>query len=67
MQFGEAPDEMQAVEMQVFGQVSHPQRPGEDVERRLSRYGWVDRKQQRVHIPIQVAMELYVSEGGNWR
>lgn len=32
--------------------------------RRLERFGWVDRRTGIVHVPVELAMDLYLSERG---
>ena len=50
------------VEQRIVEAESRAQRPRQDAEARLSRYGWVDRPQRIVHVPIEAAMRA-VSEG----
>jgi len=57
-----APREISNVRQEMFG-IARPE-PGmlEQQRLRLERFGWVDRDQGLVHIPIEAAMELLLRE-----
>jgi len=55
------PEEVNATEMTLFDSLEGRSRRLEAPER-LESYGFVDREQGRVHVPIRRAMQLYVEQ-----
>ncbi len=51
------PGQVAALELKGFGTPAKVERDRE----RLRSFGWVDREQRRVHVPIEVAMDLYLA------
>jgi hypothetical protein len=46
-----------------YDRTSESEREARAAHERLSTYGWVDRANRRIHVPIDVATELYLQEG----
>lgn len=58
------PEDVHALELRTFRLQTAAERAAGSDRKRLTSYGWVDRSRRRVHIPISVAMELYLAERG---
>lgn len=56
------PTEVSGVEQEAFGLRSQAERTEEPARQRLGSYGWVDRDEGVVHVPIDRAIDLYVAE-----
>jgi hypothetical protein len=52
------------VELQVFADETDAERASRVGKVKLQSYGWVNRKQGIVHVPVDVAMQLYLAEKG---
>jgi hypothetical protein len=52
------PEDVSDVESADFGLPTAAEQQALDARRRLESYGWVDRAAGRVHVPIDVAIEL---------
>jgi hypothetical protein len=61
------PTEVSAIETQIFARRAQGLEDNRAAERWLSSYGWIDREQGVVHIPIEAAIELYLSRQGGER
>jgi hypothetical protein len=55
------PAEVSAMETQTFTLRAQGLEDHRAAERRLSSYGWVDRDQNLIHLPIDVAIQLYLA------
>jgi hypothetical protein len=55
------PAEVSHVEAAPFVRASDAERDAEEARLRLRSYGWVDRAHGRVHVPIDVAMDLLLA------
>lgn len=55
------PEEINAVEVAPFADITATKRDAVAELARLRSYGWVDRHTGVVHVPIERAMELYLS------
>lgn len=58
---GELPEEVNAVEIELFADEGPARRQWRGESERLTRFGWVDREHGIVHIPIDRAIDLYLS------
>lgn len=57
----EPPEEVSEVESARFGLPTAAERQAADARHRLDSYGWVDREAGLIHVPIDVAIELYLA------
>jgi hypothetical protein len=58
--YRQPPIEVNEVEAAPFVHPTDAERGAELAQRRLRSYGWVDRTAQRVHVPIDVAFDIYL-------
>lgn len=56
------PEAISGVELRPFQLPTQTERAGESARKRLGAYGWADQQHGLVHIPIDVAVELYLEE-----
>jgi hypothetical protein len=56
------PAELPGVELRVFGVPTEAERKNVAARKRLDACGWADRNRGLVHIPIDVAIDLYLKE-----
>lgn len=62
---GSAPTQVNAVEAELFDELTSGELDRLARRRRLESYGWVDPDRGIVHVPIELAIERYlVEEGG---
>jgi hypothetical protein len=54
------PADVSHVEAAAFGRATDAERDAVAARLELTRYGWNDRARGRVHVPIDVAMRLYL-------
>lgn len=59
---GGVPVDVEAVELHTFDIPTAAEIDGIAARARLASWGWVDRDRRRVHMPIEVAMELLLRE-----
>jgi hypothetical protein len=59
---GRVPSEVNHLESGPFDRRTDGERDALAARSRLGGYGWVDRARGRVHVPIDVAMELLLAE-----
>jgi hypothetical protein len=57
------PEDVNGLEVPVFGVQTAAERQAREARERLATYGWIDAGARRVHIPIEVAIELLVAGG----
>jgi hypothetical protein len=50
------------IDVRLFGLETEAERQYRLADERLRRYGWVDRGRGLVHVPLDVAIELYLEE-----
>jgi hypothetical protein len=50
------------IDVQLFDLPTEAERLQRRAEARLQRYGWIDRGRGIVHVPLDVAIELYLQE-----
>jgi hypothetical protein len=55
------PESVHGVELRSLQEETASERAVRAARVRLASYGWADREQGRVHVPIDVAMELYLA------
>jgi hypothetical protein len=60
---GRVPTEVSHVESAIYARATDAERDANAARLRLSTYGWVDRGHERVHVPIDVAMDLILAQG----
>ncbi|MBZ0237067.1 MAG: hypothetical protein K8M05_32355 [Deltaproteobacteria bacterium] len=56
------PRERSAVEVHDFGLETDAERERREAGQRLRSWGWIDRNTGRIHVPLDVAVELYLNE-----
>lgn len=54
-------EEVNEIETHTFDQMTAAERQAIAARMRLSSYGWVDRERRIIHIPLEVATDLYLS------
>jgi hypothetical protein len=59
--YREVPREVQAVELKPFSSPMDGELEQRAAREHLRSYGWVDRRAGLVHVPIEVAFELYLA------
>lgn len=55
------------IDASLYGQPGLAEQDARAAQVRLETYGWVDRAQGKVHIPLAAAIELYLREQGDER
>jgi hypothetical protein len=58
------PVEVSHVESGPYARPTDAERDASTAHRRLGSYGWVDRAHGRIHVPVDVAMDLMLAPGG---
>ncbi len=61
------PAQVGHVESAPFGDATDAEREALAAREHLASFGWVDRTRGRVHVPIDVAMDLYLQQQGRAR
>ena len=60
-----SPPERSELEAAPFEEETAAERKARDARSKLTRFGWTDRARGRVHVPLEVALDLYLGAQGH--